>query len=53
MCKISETAIGKNQQIAGLKVLIYPLHYITMYFVEMKFPNKESVATQEFAFSRF
>ena len=53
MYKISETAIRKNQQIAGLKVLIYSLHDITMYFVEMKFPNKESVKTQEFAFSRF
>ena len=32
MYKINEAAIGKNQQIVGLKVLIFCLYYKTMYF---------------------
>ena len=36
----------------GLKVMIFWLHYITMDSVDIKFPNKEAVTTQVFAFSR-
>ena len=32
---------------------MFRLHYITMYFADIKFPNKESVTTQAFVFSRF
>ena len=53
MQKINEAAIGKNLQIAGLKVMISRLHYMTMYFDDIKFPKKESVTTQVFAFSGF
>ena len=53
MLKINEAAIGKNQQIAGLKVPIFRLHYITMYFADIKFPKKEPVTTHAFVFSRF
>ena len=52
MQKINESATGKNQQILCLKVLIFRLHYIMMYFADIKFPNKESVVTQVFAFFR-
>ena len=53
MYKINETAIGKNEQTSGLKILIFWLHYITKYFADIKFPNKESMTTQTFAFSKF
>ena len=53
MQKITEAANEKNHQIVGLKVLIFWLQYIAMYFADLKFPNKESVTTQAFAFSRF
>ena len=53
MQKINEAAIGKNQQIVGLKVLISWLHYITMHFADIKFSNKMSMKTQVFVFSRF
>ena len=52
MWKINEGAIGKNQQIVSLKVLIFRLHYITIYFADIEFPNKKSVAIQVFAFSK-
>ena len=52
MYKINETAIGKNEQTSGLKILIFWLHYITKYFADIKFPNKESMTTQTFAFSK-
>ena len=32
---------------------MFRLHYITMYFADIKFPNKESMTIQSFAFSRF
>ena len=38
---------------SGLKILIFWLHYITKYFADIKFPNKESMTTETFAFSRF
>ena len=45
--------MGDDQQIVGSKVLIFWLHYITMYFfTAIKFRNKESVTTQAFAFSK-
>ena len=53
MYKINKAAIGKNQQIEGLKVLIFRLHCITTYFAVIKFPNKESVTTQTFTLSKF
>ena len=37
MQKINEAAIGENQQIVGLKVLIFRLHYMTMYFEDIKY----------------
>ena len=39
LIKINEAAIGKNQEIVGLKVLIFRLHYTTIYFADIKFPN--------------
>ena len=53
MQKIHEAAIGKKQQIIGFKVLIFRLHYITMYFTDAQFRNKVPVTTQAFVFSRF
>ena len=53
MRKINEAPIGKNQQIVCLKVLTFWSHYITMYFADIKFPNKETLTTQRFGFSRF
>lgn len=50
---INEAAFGKNQQFLSIKVLIFGLHYITMYFSDIKFPSKDSMATQAFAFSKF
>ena len=47
------SAIRKSQQILGLKVLILRLHYMTIYFAVVKFPNKELVTTKGFASSRF
>ena len=51
MWKINEGAIGKNQQLVSLKVLIFRLHYITIYFADIEFPNIKSVTIQVFAFS--
>lgn len=45
---INEAAFGKNQQFLSIKVLIFGLHYITMYFSDIKFPSKDSMATQAF-----
>ena len=53
MQKINKAAIGKNQEIVGLKILILRLHYITMYFADIEFPYKERMTTQVFAFSSF
>ena len=39
------SAIEKNLQIEGLKILIFQLYYITMYIADIKFPNKQSVTT--------
>ena len=43
----------KDQQIVCLKVMVFRLHYIMMYFADIKFLNKESLTTQAFAFFRF
>ena len=48
-----ESVTGKNHQIIGLNVLIFWLHYITIYFRDIKFPNKESVTTQVLLLSKF
>ena len=41
MKKVKEAAIEKNQQIIGLKARIFRVHYITMYFTDIKFPYME------------
>ena len=53
MQKINKASIEKNQQIVGLIQLIFRLHYIMMYFADIKFSKKESETNQAFAFSRF
>ena len=53
MLKTNEAAIGKDQEIVGLTVLIFRSLYITMYFAGIKFPNEESVVTQVISFSGF
>ena len=53
MHKNNEAAIENNQQNVGLKVPIFRLYYITMYFADIKFPDQESLTTQAFAFSSF
>ena len=45
--------MGKNQQTVGLKLHIFRMHYIAIYFSDISFPNKELVITEAFAFSRF
>ena len=53
MWKVNEAVIIKNQQIAGLKVLIFEFHYMMMYFTDNNFPSKKLVTTQVLVFSRF
>ena len=53
MQKINEVSIGKNQQIIGLKSLIFRLHCMTIYSQILIFLTKKLVTTQAFAFSRF
>ena len=53
MLKTNEAAIGKDQEIVGLTVLIFRSLYITMYFAGIKFPKEESVVTQVITFSGF
>ena len=48
MQKITEAAIGKNQQIVVLMEPTFRLLYITMYFADIKFPNKVSMTNQCF-----
>ena len=53
MHKNNGAAIGNNQQNVGLKIPKFRLYYITMYFADIECPDKESLTTQAFGFSRF
>ena len=44
MKKFYEAPIGKNPQIVVLKVLIFRLDYITMYFADIKFLTRNAHA---------